>query len=278
MPFKAFDNLPPELKEALKANEFTFTPPEACRRIGSKRIQGANTGPDRVNRLLAGSKHKVFGWVFAKSKWSAWNVLLASTVSHPFLPLGWCPILPFWLCIPSCRSTGAGILLGKGFSRELQLRGLGTQQFVSIGQSSKFRTSVIYAFSHTLIAWWRRKSSRNHTTHKTKSTRISVGGGRLAANHVISAHGWTPWSLRWLEIAAASVEPSDRVAAFRSPMLLASIISEEMFLQDLGLEPEAGTRHLEVLFDCSCLVLWQPPPGVWEWQRNRMFGLCCQES
>ena len=95
MPFKAFDNLPPEHKEALKANEFTFTPPEACRRIGSKRIQGANTGPDRVNRLLARSKHKVFGWVFAKSKWSAWKVLLASTVSHPFLPLGWCPILPF---------------------------------------------------------------------------------------------------------------------------------------------------------------------------------------
>ena len=31
MPFKAFDNLPPDHKEALKANEFTFRPPEACR-------------------------------------------------------------------------------------------------------------------------------------------------------------------------------------------------------------------------------------------------------
>ena len=31
MPFKAFDNLPPEHKETLKAHEFTFTPPEACR-------------------------------------------------------------------------------------------------------------------------------------------------------------------------------------------------------------------------------------------------------
>ena len=99
MPFKAFDNLPPEHKEALKAKRVHFhTSPRLAEEFGSKRIQGANTGPDRVNRLsgeeqtqsiwLGVCQIKVVGMKSASREYSISSFPSSWLVSYPsFLAL-----------------------------------------------------------------------------------------------------------------------------------------------------------------------------------------------